>query len=59
MQTTILVGCDEFDYNNNKSGQCLLAKVSMHRSGTPIVGKLTCNEAEYKPENKDGKDTSG
>ena len=58
MQTTILTNCDEFKCNNNKSGQCLLAKVSMHRSDTPIVGKLTCNEAEYKPETKNGHKTN-
>lgn len=52
MQTTILTNCDDFKCNNNRSGDCLLAKVSMHRSDTPIVGKLTCNEAEYRPESK-------
>ncbi len=50
MKTTILTGCDEFNCNNNKAGQCLLSKVSMHRSDTPIIGKLTCNEAEDRLE---------
>ncbi len=57
MQTTILTNCDDFDCNNNKSGQCLLAKVSLYRSDTPIVGKVTCNEAEDKPEEKENERT--
>lgn len=50
MQNTILINCRNFACANNKSGDCLLAKVTLQNDGTNIVSKVICIEAEASPE---------
>lgn len=52
MQTTILTGCRKFKCNNNKAGQCLLAKVNLQDDGTSNISRLICIEAEEKPDGR-------
>ncbi len=54
MQNTIVVNCRNFACLNNKSGECLLAKISLQSDGTSLVSKVVCIEAENKPDSDIG-----